>query len=320
MNWFTAKTGEAVKPGAPAGGRDDLAIDPSRCLRLRFGGSGCRGCIDACPRGAIAVADTLEVDGGACTGCLLCTTACPAGALESAGDFSASLLQLSKVAEPVLGCTRTRDTSHATVACLGGLSDEHLVGLNCFLSGTVTLNLTACAGCLNEDAVGKLRQRVAGLVEDGLLPEAGVQMAQAPGSLRRQEETVNRRSFFKSLRRSVLLSAAIAANGFEQKKDGRDRNSSYSEKRLPARRELLNGAREFLTPQEIRRVEARFDWQVTFSDCCTRCQGCVAICPAGALLNVGTGEAPRLDSSLCTGCGLCREFCLDGALQLSRCE
>lgn len=49
-----------------------------------------------------------------------------------------------------------------------------------------------------------------------------------------------------------------------------------------------------------------------------KCQGCVAICPTGALKAEGNDEQPAFDQLLCTGCGLCCEFCLDSAVRISK--
>jgi len=296
-------------------GSDELRVDNSRCLRTRFSGSSCRLCADHCPRAAIALDGVLSIDPDLCTGCLLCTAHCPAGALEQTESFASSLAQLSRVPEPVLGCTRSKESSHAAVACLGGLSGEHLVTLCHSLSGALTLNLTACGDCPNSKVAAGLPKRLDRLSGAGLL-EGGARLVTAASAaeLRYRDETVDRRSFFRSLRSSLFHTAAVVISGTAEREE---RRCAYSEKRLPVRRKLLNGVRSN-SAELAARIAAHFDSRVSFGEGCARCQGCVAICPTGALKSGLPDEEPAFDPLLCTGCGVCREFCLDGALQVSQ--
>ena len=297
------------------GGRDDLQIDASRCLRMRFSESSCRHCADVCPHDAISVEGALSINADRCTGCLLCTAVCPSGALEQSGDFAVTLAQLSRVPEPVLGCVRTKERSHAALACLGGLSEEHLVTLCCTLSGKLSLNLTTCGDCLNGTMLPQLKERLAGLFGAGLLGGAEIVPVESAHGINFRAESVGRRSFFKSLRNSLFQSTALVlSSSIEQS----ERHTAYAGKRLPVRRELLNSIRQTVPQELVAGMGKRFDCSVSFDACCTSCQGCVAICPTGALQTRQPDLAPGFDRLLCTGCGVCSEFCLDGALKISK--
>lgn len=297
------------------GCRNDLVVDISRCLRTRFSESDCRHCVDSCPHGAVSFDGGLTIHPDLCRGCLLCTAVCPVGALEQTSNFLTCLAQLSRVSEPILGCMRTNECSNSTMACLGGLSEEHLLALYQTLSGILTLNLSLCGECPNNPMAARLRQRLDALSDARLsYSNCRIVLAESVQAINYHDESVDRRSFFRSFRISLFSSAAvILSTNIEQT----ERRSDYAGKRVPIRRELLNSTRNRLSPELQALIRKHFDSCISFNETCTRCQGCVAICPTGALQTGLSEMVPVFDSLLCTGCGLCSEFCLDGALQIS---
>lgn len=303
-----------ARPHITTGSRADLQIDCSRCLPIRYSESSCQHCREICPHHAIIIDEQISVDSERCTGCLLCTTACPSGALELSSDFLSCVAQLAKLPEPVLGCCRTADNANATLPCLGGLSDEHLLTLCHRISGRLTLNLTSCSNCPNNAMLPHLKKRLHRLTEAGLTAGGcSIIAAESRTELRFQSETVDRRSFFKSLRSSLFQTAAVV---IQSRTEQVERNSSYGEKRVPLRRELLNRIVPNL-PEKLRiRCTGYFSHQLSFTPACTTCQGCVAICPTGALTTTDRAHPPTFKQDHCTGCGLCVEFCLDQALLL----
>lgn len=296
------------------GSRDDLQIEPSRCLRIRFSDSTCDRCRATCPAAAISLEDGLTINHEQCSGCLLCTAVCPSGALEQQTDFQAIIPQLRKVREPVLGCCRTREQANACLACLGGLAEEHLLALCRSLSGTLTLNLAHCTDCPNRSMLAVLQQRLQRMTAGGLTAGGcNLVTATTQAELCYQPEGVDRRSFFRSFRNSLLQAAADVMQASTKTAEC---NSSYGDKRLPQRRELLNRLRSSL-PEELQATAAKqFDHSIRFSAACCACQGCAAVCPTGALVSTGQEEHPAFLQEQCTGCGLCVEFCLDQAISL----
>ena len=293
------------------GSRVDLVVDASRCQRMRFSESSCRHCVDICPHGAVTLDGSLTINPDLCRGCLLCTSVCPVGALEQNNDFSACLAQLSRVPGPILGCIRTKERSNATLACLGGLSEEHLLALCHTLSEKITLNLTACGECPNNSMIPYLRQSLAILSGAGLLDDNGrIVIAESARNIHYRDESVDRRNFLKSFRDTLFKSAAVILSPDNEQTGQR---TDYAGKRLPVRRQLLNSTRNKLSPELEIRIRKHFDSYISFDETCTTCQGCVAICPTGALQTESSDMPPVFDQLLCTGCGLCREFCLDGA-------
>lgn len=293
-----------------------LQTDPSRCLRMRFCESGCNRCIDVCPQGAIKFDDALSVDAQRCTGCLLCTAVCPSGAMEQKNNFYECVTELSRVPNPVLGCNRNRNKAHATVSCLGGLAEEHLVALSHTLSGKVTLNLTNCGECSNSRVVSHLLQRLHDVAEAALFDSnCRLVLAESEADVEFTEETVGRRSFFKAFGNSIFKSASVVLSSSAGERV--ERRTEYSIKRLPRRRAILSDLRKSFSPALELKIGRHFDFCVLFSGSCTNCCGCVAICPTGALQSDESGASPAFDQAMCTGCRLCQEFCADGALTVN---
>lgn len=227
-----------ARPHITTGSRADLRIDCSRCLPIRYSESRCQHCCEICPHHAIIIDEKISVDSERCTGCLLCTTACPSGALELSGDFLSCVAQLAKLPEPVLGCCRTADNANATLPCLGGLSDEHLLTLIQQLNGTLTLNLVHCNDCPNSTMLTMLKERLQRMTASGLITGGcNLVTATSQAELQYQPETVNRRSFFSSFRSALFQGAAAVMNSATEPVE---QSCSYGDKRLPKRRELLN--------------------------------------------------------------------------------
>lgn len=294
------------------GYRDDLNMDVSRCLRMRYGESRCSHCIDICPHGAVTLENGLTITAELCHGCLLCTTVCPSGALEPQYDFRPVLALLSRSPEAVLGCSGTKELSNATLPCLGGLSEEHLFTLCHSMTGKLTLNLSHCSDCPNGSITTYLLQRLAALSASALLENGcAIGMAESTAEIHYSDESVNRRNFFKSFRNSIFKQATDILSTTKQQTQ---RRTEYAGKRVPNRRALLNSMRDGLTQELKIRLQNHFDRNAHFEDRCTGCQACAAICPSGALKAEHPETAPAFEQALCTGCGLCEEFCSEGAL------
>ncbi|HUU64256.1 MAG TPA: glycyl-radical enzyme activating protein [Dehalococcoidia bacterium] len=73
-----------------------IAFNGSRCI-------GCKGCVDACPQGAITfTADGPRTDRGRCQNCGKCAEVCPTGARELIGRYMTSEEALSEVERDIL--------------------------------------------------------------------------------------------------------------------------------------------------------------------------------------------------------------------------
>ena len=297
------------------GGRDDLNVDASRCLKMRFCDSSCQHCIDICPHNAVSVDGYLVVDPEKCRGCLLCTTVCPSGALEQGSNFQECLTKLARVPAPILGCLMTAESAHGTISCLGGLSEEHLLALYHSLAGTLTINLSQCKECPNSRIVEYLIERSDALVAARLsYGSCRLVLTETADTIHFQDELVDRRSFFKSFGKVFIKSAETVLSA---KSNKAELQPAYAEKRIPGRKKLLNQTRGKLPEVLQGHLEKHFDSYVSFNESCFTCQGCVAICPTGALQTSSVEQAPIFERLGCTGCGLCAEFCLEQSLLIT---
>ena len=69
------------EPTLPDRLRGRPRLDPSRCP------DGCQACVDACPTGALSLANGLTLDMGRCLFCTDCQEACPEGAIEYTREY-----------------------------------------------------------------------------------------------------------------------------------------------------------------------------------------------------------------------------------------
>ena len=68
-------------PPLPDRFRGRPVIDSARCPE------GCRACVDACPTGALGVADPAHIDLGKCLFCTACANACPRQAITHSANY-----------------------------------------------------------------------------------------------------------------------------------------------------------------------------------------------------------------------------------------
>lgn len=294
-----------------------LRQDPSRCLRMRYAESTCALCTSVCPVAAVSVANGLVVREECCTGCLTCTTVCPSGALEAIADFSQILDALGAQRFPVfvIGCGRSGSRCHGEIPCIGMLSAEHLVALYSRGEGLVQLDVSACVGCPAGKMVVRLDERLRQTSEAVRLPLHGrLNLVSDPRELDFRREEVDRRTFFTSLRKIAFKGVAAALS---PPSDG-TRSMSYMDKSLPKRRKLLFTALDSFPVADASVVRDALSFSAFFTDSCDGCLGCVRVCPTAALLEPEEDDnpSPGFDPKRCTGCGLCTEFCLSGAVEI----
>lgn len=298
-----------------------ITIDRSRCMRMRFDRSTCPVCTSNCHSGAITIDDEIVIDADKCTRCMVCVSECPADCFAIKGsDFPGVLARLrmirNSVPWPVLGClTKAGKDAHEKISCLGALSDEHLIALNTCMDRPVQLNLSACPQCENAFIIDTLKERIAGIREStGIDVSEKAVLIQDRADLRFKSVVYDRRGFFRAIRDETLR----GASGFiEIERD--DLIQTYSQKRLPLKRDVLNTALRILADKDIAaRVLKEYAYTIKAGAACDSCFSCVGMCPTGALKSRRDEPNAGLlfNASMCIGCGLCRDFCFNNSITL----
>jgi NAD-dependent dihydropyrimidine dehydrogenase PreA subunit len=181
----------------------------------------------------------------------------------------------------------------------------------------VQLNLTACTKCRNAFVIDTLKERVAAIKEDtGIDVSERVILTEAGAALRFEELSYDRRGFFSALKKMTLREAS----GLLEKKAD-NVSKAYSEKRLPLKRDLLLRVLRRLDDKKVfSRIVQQYAFTVSTEASCDGCFSCIGMCPTGALKATRDepGAGLLFNPSLCNGCGLCRDFCINNALTLSQ--
>lgn len=242
--------------------------------------------MEACPRGALALARGPPTVSATCDDCAVCSPACPTGAIAGSDE---------PLAASTVSCAFAEGDRGERVPCLAALSLPQ-VAARLRAVGSVELVCAPCEQCPRRRALGAVASLVrrARLLAEALgLPPSAVRLTpvaqRASGAAAVQRRTgLSRRGMFGLLR-------PRAGEGVDQSARG-------------ARQLLLEvlGAQTAPVPAEAR-VAFRF-WAPAQ---CDGCAVCVRLCRPGALevADDEAGRAIRFRPDRCTGCGLCVDVC-----------
>lgn len=295
-----------------------ISIDQSRCLRMRFNKNACSECINHCRSNAIIIDEGVTIKSNACSECMLCVSVCPLGCFDIKGmDFYSVIERLKKLSNSVpvsvLGCKEMASIkAHEKTNCLGFLSEEHILALS-VLERNLQINLTGCADCRNGFIVDNLKERMKSIGEKTSLDVfEKISLVEDGSELCYQDISLDRRGFFKAIKNLTFLQAA---NLFENITPD-DNTKSYSAKKIPVRRDLLNRTLRLLPEWNYTQVLDAYYYNLRIDEGCNNCFACVGMCPTGAL-KVNASEL-FFSSALCAGCGLCMEFCMMGSIHIEK--
>lgn len=294
---------------------DIIKIDQSRCLRMRFNRSTCKKCFVCCNANAININNGLTINRKACSECMLCVSECPSGALQIDNlNFFSAIAKLREICQPVLSCNiRPGLQSHVKVFCLGFLSEEHIIALSVFTKEPLQINLTQCGDCRNGFIMDVFKKRLNAVsAKTSINIYEKIMPVEATTDLHYQDISYDRRRFFRAVKNFTIQKAVGLL-------DDTTRNecvSAYSVKKLPPKNEVLNKMLPVVTDEIYRDLIRNYYYNISANESCNDCFACVGMCPTGALKILTKESPPELsfNTSLCIGCGLCEDFCINNAI------
>ena len=313
-----------------------LQAFPSRCVEVRNRNARCGACAEACPAGAIAVAEDgmIESHPELCVGCGACATACPTCALVAQGPDDRELLERC-VSAGNANADRVTVASTAALDRAYGHYDPAKVVEVATLSRfdeSMIVTLAACgaqslafvdAGDAAKGDSALIAQVVSGAAE--LLEAWGAALemsvlAELPDDVRAEglydgverPETLHRRE-------DASLDLQVDAADYRPMKLD---ESGHLPQQVPNRRGRLLRTLSTLGAPAQQSVTTRLWGRVTLDTSrCQSCRLCTVFCPTGALVKydedggktIGIVHTP----AKCVKCRCCETACPKQAISLS---
>ncbi len=300
--------------------------DPDICAHGARGINGCRRCLDVCPADALTtLGERISVETHLCQGMGSCSSACPTGALSYA--YPNRVDTLNRLRRTIAQFTDSAQQA-PEIAFFGGEGD--FAETADFLSRIPDQVIPwRC------EEVGSAGPEIwLSVIAYGARSIAVLTTSQTPQSVsvsaERQAKEVN--AILAGLgwpEDTVRIVQATEESGSQW--SGTDGSPESEQAFRPAtyagienKRAVLRAAIDHLVgqaanvPQEIPLPSGTPLGEVQVDkDKCTLCMGCVAVCPAGAILD--NKERPCLSfiEWNCVQCGLCENTCPEDAISLN---
>jgi len=311
-----------------------VAINKSRCAKLRSRLSKCNRCIESCPVNGISI-DKSEIKlNNNCIYCGLCASKCPNNAIYIQEPTERNLYKYvvelgEKGNTIVLTCSKNEESSDAAfkVPCLGSLSFEFIFGLDSLpFDVNVIFSEDKCKECEIKKGIDNYYDtlhRVRNLRDRLNMKINSIKHMEKTPVIKRNKDSTSdevddeRREFIFSVFQYAKKLPNYAIKYFLGLDDGSKESKTIkqnptAEKFSILRKELIKVDKayseieidEFPKPKLVN--ECRF------------CKACVILCPMGALEYEENGDDLNiiLIKNACTGCGLCVEVCYYKSLKL----
>ncbi len=298
----------------------DLAIDSSRCVRVRSPRLGrCDDCIKICPEDSIKFTeDGLVLNN--CTNCGLCASVCPTGALSSQNPSLISLInnleeRVNMYQEAYICCSEIGSKVEAhllQVSCLGAIPIEGWLFIG-NLEGKVKVlpPKSRCQSCSKH--AGEKWSLILKEAEDLLASQiVFASSVKSPKRKKKQGFSRERRNFF---------GAMLGGLGRAPEKIASELLGREETKKIQPNISLMTDKRQ--AQFRLVRLKSELKEKITVSQPkamgnCRFCKACETLCPQGAIKQIEAGEKVELllDPSTCSGCDLCAHICFHEALAM----
>lgn len=286
------------------------------CAHSRAKLQGCNRCIEICSTRAIeAAGDHIRVEPHLCMGCGACATVCPSGAMRY--NYPAMPYWGGKL-KAVLAAYAAADGEHACLLLHGDGDDapqgdnlpSRVIALPVFHVASIGLDWLLGALALGANQVVVL---VSGNEAPQYLDALRAQMALGEQILHGLGYSGEHFRLMggaelpqlQALRRAQVPETAAAFGWFDEKRTTLEFCIDHFARHAPQSTEMI-----------ALRAGAPFGAVEVAGEKCTLCYSCVAVCPAGALVD-GAGQ-PQLNfiERNCVQCGLCENACPEDAIRL----
>jgi ferredoxin len=300
-----------------------IHVQPERCSRIRFAGSLCRRCIDACPIQAIRIGDDLLQIDHSCIACRFCIPACPNEVFSQdppslGAEDGPNLLYCSALLEKKDKALLAK-TPHFITPCVGSIPAHRILEQPLCSKPPLEVITGPCDSCslaAGERSFRNGENEVRALLELLRVESMPFSMRPAAESDRadllqkvgrhkkelEEKSAMSRRDLFLRFRERVL----------SQDVSGQDSVCVPPDQRGPNQymRRVIAIVHARLT-DEIRLRKIPFLRDIVVGEDCTGCGVCAALCPTGALSMGGERGRPELlwKPAHCSRCDLCLEAC-----------
>ncbi len=299
--------------------RPAVSFSKRRCIRSRFNKNDCRICLDGCETEALILEGRMiAFDTNKCSSCMRCAANCPNDAFTTEIDII-SLLEKLRHADKVytLHCKKSLPARQGiTVPCFGWFSEPLLAVINSVMKTDIILDISHCKDCSNKHVLSPFHaivKRLSSRIWQKNITNCKFIIEDKSVDLK--DSRKSRRSYLQLAKKPFVH---LGKNKSSDKRLKEGASSKHGSKSAVMMSVVLGYGYRHSSPDAKRTLHSYFHTART-TDLCDLCPACQGMCPTGALKRkVITGKKQLLfTSSICSGCGLCEQFCRKQAISIT---